>query len=143
MKATMATEQSLYLGGPSAELARVEYAASYLRAAGWRITEPWWERVREAALMGFATDAEVPDGFMAESARRNELGIRRADRLIFLCKTGGGLSAGCAYELGYVCGRGMFLAASPIYIVGDPRRFIGLWEPPRPVIVTSLEEALR
>lgn len=132
---------SVYLGGPSAEIVRVELAAELVRATGWKITEPWWERVREAALMGYRTDAEVPDGFMRESARRNEAGIRCADRVIFLCKADGGFSSGCAYELGYVSG--WYPTRAPIYVVGDPRRFIGIWEHPRLTIVASLEEALR
>ena len=115
----------VYLAGPSAELDRVKSAAASLRAAGFTITEPWWERTEQAALAGWLTDADVPPGYMRTSAERNYRGILVADFFVGLCKTAGGLSSGHSYEVG-VAGEIMRPPCTRI-LVGDPRGFVGMW----------------
>ena len=147
----------IYLGGPSAETDLVIADAETLELAGHTITEKWWLRVHEAKSRGFATDAEVPDEYMAESAERNEEGLLFADAIILRMRARpadrgriGGPSSGLAYELGWIKGVSIGrLAGSParlvppVFLVGDPLRFIGIWTWPKPIIVSSIADVLR
>jgi hypothetical protein len=81
---------------------------------------------------------------MRESAKRNEDGISEADRVIILCRESGGLSSGCAYELGFAKSRPW---AGRIYIVGDHRNHVGIWTLTDSLVsvvaVRTVKEALR
>lgn len=92
----------IYLAGASAEREPVEADAARLEAAGYTITEPWWRRIHEARSLGYATDADVPNAYMAESAARNEAGIRVAQAVLFRAASVDpkrAFTAGAAYEL--------------------------------------------
>jgi hypothetical protein len=129
----------VYLAGSSAELERVLAAAVVLRDLGHEITEPWWLRILEAKRRGWATDADVPPAFMRESAERNFAGIVTCDRFVGMCRAGGGLSSGHAYEVGVaVVTRG----GPRTRLVGDPRGFVGMWVGDVRVVQT-VEEALQ
>ena len=132
---------NVYLGGPSAELDQVRADAAELEAAGHVITERWWLRVEEAAALGWATDADVPDWYMRESAERNRRGIIAADLTIVRCRAAGGISSGAAYEIGlsvrYAGPDGV-----PVRLVGNPRGHVASWDPAVRV-VASIAEALR
>lgn len=137
---TTKTTKKCYLAGASAELERVEATALALMAAGFEITEPWWERIREVRSQGHMSDADAPDVYMTESAERNERGIRDADFCVFLCKLTGGFSGGMGYELGFAsCVESV---GGCLYVVGDHRRFVGIWTPPRPICVPSIRDVI-
>lgn len=145
----------IYFGGPSAEIELVIADAEKLVAAGHSITEPWWDRIHEAKALGYAHDAEVPDDYMAESAERNEEGLLVADAIVFRMRTRpadrgriGGPSGGLAYEFGWIKGYYAGCAfrggdrPNPIYIIGEPLRFIGIWTEPKPIVVSSIEDVI-
>lgn len=118
----------IYLAGPSAEIERVKSAAKTLVANGHTITEMWWERVEEAARNGWKSDADVPDSFMDESAKRNERGIRRAQAMVVLCLDAGGLSSGASGELGLWRGSNEADRRRPhAIVVGSHRRHVMTW----------------
>lgn len=142
-----------YLAGASAEVERVEAAAEELEAAGFEMTEPWWERIREVRSQGLHCDADFPDRYMAESARRNENGLRVAEVIVFLCKLEGGFSGGMGYELGLAKKlvqtrtvmrlQGAEAAEPPrVYVVGNHRRFVGIWEAPQPILVPTIVDVI-
>jgi hypothetical protein len=154
----------IYLGGPSAERELVIIDAEKLEAAGHTITEPWWKRVHEAKSMGYASDADVSDEYMAESVRRNEYGLLAADVVVLRMRTKpdvsrhnriGGPSGGLAYELGWIKGlerarEGAYGAVGdvsytsrPIYVIGETCRFIGIWTEPKPIVVSSIDDVIR
>lgn len=150
---TTTKRKKLYLAGASAELELVEAAAVELEASGlFEIVEPWWERIRFVRSRGCTSDADVPDPYMAESARRNEFAISEAEVCVFRCGKAKAFSGGAGYELGLAKAlreqrdflvEGAPLAHTPrIYVVGDHRRFVGIWEPPRPILVATLEEMI-
>lgn len=127
----------LYLAGPSKELDRVRAACALIEAAGHDITEMWWLRIEEAKRRGWATDAEVPEKFMRESAERNFFeGLCEADHVIALCKLDGGLSSGVAYEIGVAHGQ-----ERNIWLVGDHRNHVSAFGD-TVHCVTSVEDAL-
>lgn len=110
----------LYLAGPSKELDRVRAACALIEAAGHDITEMWRLRIEEAKHRGWATDADVPERFMRDSAERNFFqGLCEADYVVALCRSEGGLSSGVAYEVGVAHGQ-----ERNVWLVGNHRNHV-------------------
>jgi hypothetical protein len=163
----------IYLGGASAERELIIADAQQLERAGHTITAPWWTRVHEARALGYASDADVPDEYTAESAEQHENGICDAEAVVFRASSiepRRAFTAGAAYELAFaklvsrwrdIQRKGVkrrlayddlfsmvaktALAACaplPILIYGDPKRFIGIWTKPQPVLCADLEQVI-
>lgn len=121
----------VYLAGPSSELVRVKSAAALIEQAGHFITERWWDRIEAAARAGWTHDAEVPPGYMADSAMRNRSGIVSADAVVALAREGGGFSSGVAGEIGYAIAERdnarIERGRKRIILVGNCRGFVWSW----------------
>lgn len=88
----------VYVAGPSAELARVREAVSLVEGAGHYVTERWFDKI-EADRGSLTSDEGVPDETLARAWEVNLYGVRRAEVLVLLAKTGGGLSNGTREEV--------------------------------------------
>jgi len=127
----------VYLAGPCAEMNAMKDRAREIEALGMTITEPWWERIAEAADNGWLHDAEVPADFMRESARRNQRGIVTADVVVVCAKSSGGFSSGAAGEIGYALAR-----RKRVVLVGNTRGFVWSWLIDSRDVVASWDDAL-
>ncbi len=110
----------IYLAGPSAEIERVKKGAAELCARGHDVIGRWWHDVEAARRDGYASDADLPLGRRVKAAKGNAAAIRDADVVIALTLTGGGLSAGVAWEIGFAEGIGTI-----VVVVGDTRHVCG------------------
>lgn len=110
----------IYLAGPSAEIERVKEAAAVLHARGHDVIGRWWLAVEAARRDGYASDADLPLGRRVEAVRGNAAAIRDADVVIALTNTGGGMSTGVAWEVGFAEGIG-----TNVVMVGDTRHVCG------------------
>lgn len=104
----------IYLAGPSAELDRVRAAAAEIEAAGHAITQRWWD-VIERDREGQPTDTGTPREVLVRAWLDNVEGIHRAQRVVALALSGGGLSSGTREEVAFATG-----LYRDVVIVGDP-----------------------
>jgi len=135
---------NVYLAGPAREVERVISCVALLEERGFVLATPWWERVLEERKRGWKTDAEVPPEFMTENCLMNRHGLDRADFVIALTRSEGGMSAGTAGEVAYAVAlhhaSRIESLRKKIFIVGDPRGFV--WSFDSSVLVYPTIDAL-
>jgi hypothetical protein len=107
--------RTLYLAGPSAELPRVLAAVAYARAAGWTVVSTWHDVIADVR-QGRPTDDGTPREVLREAWFQNTLEMRRADRVVSLCREVGGLTDGTREEVAFM----FALSAHRLVVVGDP-----------------------
>jgi hypothetical protein len=130
--------RTLYLAGPSAELPLVLAAVAAARAAGWTVVSTWHDTIA-ATRQGRPTDDGTPREVLAEAWWTNTAEIDDADRVVALCRTGGGLSDGTREEVAYRSAL-IPIGSAECVVVGDPYPSLaGLGAR----CVATLEEALR
>lgn len=133
----------IYLAGPVKEVERVVAHAKELESIGHVLTQRWWDRVVEERQRGWMTDADVPFEYMRENAIANRLGLDRADVVIALARSQGGMSPGTAGEVAYAVG--MYHAERierdriKIFLVGNPLGFVWSCDPAVLVVPTMAD----
>jgi hypothetical protein len=132
-----------YLAGPGSEVERVVAFATLLEPLGLVFTARWWDRVAEERQRGWMTDADVPFSYMRENAIMNREGLDRAEVVIALARSGGGMSPGTAGEVAYAVG--MYYAERierdriKVFLVGDPKGFVWSCDPAVTVVPTMAD----
>lgn len=93
----------IYLAGSSQEADTIEAFASRLASAGWEITYPWWNLIKEERAKGVTTDADLSIDYMVKVAREERDAVLASDVLWLLAPEKP--SRGCWVELGIALGK--------------------------------------